>query len=521
MRFFNFLFSRTFIVALLLLLQILFVAVLFLIQALGVAALEMWFLDDTILFQTLFTAISIGLVLFIVERKETPEFKLPWLFLLLIIPTFGLLLYLLFARPFFSRHKKQVKSIREEREETAKRLAPSPEEAEAVAAFPAVPLGVEQYLQKTAVSFGTLGNRVRYFPLGEDFFGDLCQALKGAEHFIFMEYFIIERGKMWNTIREILVERAKAGVRVVVMYDDIGSSGKLPLSTRRKLGKLGIECHRINPFRPILSAVYNNRDHRKITVIDGLVGYTGGVNLGDEYINETHPFGHWKDTAVRIEGPAVRNLTALFLETYEQVTLKKTDKSPYLDVLPPTYEDGGWVHPFGTGPRPLYGERVGESVILQLIGRAKKSLRITTPYLIPDYNLTSALRDAALRGVKVEIITPHVPDKRIIFSITRANYRPLLEAGVHIYEYTPGFVHAKVLLCDEEVALVGTLNLDYRSLVHHSECGALFTGCSAVRDVEADFAQTLRVSQEIPADFKPAPMAKLTNLILAPFTPLF
>lgn len=521
MRFFNFLFSRTFIVAILLLLQIGFVALLFFMQVVGVAALEMWFLDDTILFRTLFTFISIGVLLTIIERKETPEFKLPWLFLLLVIPAFGFLLYLLFARPFFSRHKKQVQSIREEREETAKALAPSPEEAEAIAALPTVPHGVERYLQKAAASYGTLGNRVKYFPLGEDFFQDLCQALRGARHFIFMEYFIIEEGKMWDTVREILIEKALAGVRVCVMYDDIGSTGKLPLSTCRSLRKKGVECHRINPFRPILSAVYNNRDHRKITVVDGLVGYTGGVNLGDEYINETHPLGHWKDTAVRIEGPAVRNLTALFLETFEQVSKKKTDKRPYLDVMPPVFEDGGWVHPFGTGPRPLYGERVGESVILQLIGRAQKSLRITTPYLIPDYNLICALRDASLRGVRVEIITPHVPDKRIVFSITRANYRTLLEAGVHIFEYTPGFVHAKTLLCDGEVALVGTLNLDYRSLVHHSECGAIFTGCSAVRDAEEDFEKTRLVSQEIPADFKPSPIAKLTNLILAPFTPLF
>jgi cardiolipin synthase len=249
------------------------------------------------------------------------------------------------------------------------------------------------------------------------------------------------------------------------------------------------------------------------------VAFTGGYNLADEYFNVKSPYGHWKDTGVMITGDAVVSFTVMFLEMWNAVKKDDRDYSRYIVRQKQPVSGDGYVQPYADSP--LDEERVGENVYLNMLKTAREYAWITTPYLIPDYNLICALRDASLRGVRVEIITPHVPDKRIVFSITRANYRTLLEAGVHIFEYTPGFVHAKTLLCDGEVALVGTLNLDYRSLVHHSECGAIFAGCSAVRDAEEDFEKTRLVSQEIPADFKPSPIAKLTNLILAPFTPLF
>ena len=307
---------------------------------------------------------------------------------------------------------------------------------------------------------------VTYFPLGEDKFAALLPALRQAKHFIFLEYFIIEEGRMWDAILEILREKAEAQLDVRVMYDDLGSISKVSSKYDRKLRSYGINCVKFNPFRPILSAVHNNRDHRKIAVIDGVIGYTGGANLADEYINETHPFGIWKDAALRLEGEGVKSLTMMFLQNFDFSTGRFDRFEDYLPKSEPSFRDCGWVQAFGDGPKPWSEEQVGENAYLNLINQAKHKLYVMTPYLIADHTLMNALILAARRGVDVRVVTPHIPDKRAVYWLTRSNYAPLIEGGVKIYEFTPGFIHSKVMLSDD-TAIVGTINLDYRSLVHH------------------------------------------------------
>ncbi len=336
-----------------------------------------------------------------------------------------------------------------------------------------------------------------------------------------MEYFIIDHGRMWDGIHEILKQKAAAGVEVRVMYDDIGCAGLLPGSYYKKLKKEGIDCVKFNPFRPVVSGIHNNRDHRKITVIDGKVGYTGGVNLADEYINEISRFGHWKDTALKIQGSAVSNLTVLFLQLFDAMRKSFSDFEKYLGTDCESFDEEGYIHPFGDGPKPFYSELVGSNNFINIINSAEKYVWISTPYLIPDYNLLSALRSASYRGVDVRIITPGIPDKKIIFNMTRSNYKYLLQAGVKIYEYSPGFIHAKEMLADGVTAFVGTVNLDYRSLVHHYECGAVLYKTPCISEIEEGFEETLQASREITDDnFKMNFFASLLNGILNLFSPM-
>lgn len=282
------------------------------------------------------------------------------------------------------------------------------------------------------------------------------------------------------------------------MYDDFGCMATLPEHYYRQLCEEGIHCILSNKFTPVLSNVHNNRDHRKITVIDGTVGFTGGVNLADEYINACEKYGHWKDTAVRLEGDAVRNLSILFLASWNtQSKENPLDFTPYLEVPMEPVDGQGYVIPFGDGPEPLYQDTIGKNVYLNMIHGAKDYLYITTPYLICDHELLSALRMTAKKGVDVRLITPHVPDKKTVFLMTRSNYRVLIQDGVKIYEYTPGFIHAKSFVCDDRFAVCGTINLDYRSLVHHFECGAWMYGTSCIADMKADFLATEAQSQII------------------------
>ena len=279
------------------------------------------------------------------------------------------------------------------------------------------------------------------------------------------------------------------------MYDDFGCMTTLPERYYEQLCQEGIHCILSNKFTPILSNIHNNRDHRKITVIDGRIGYTGGLNLADEYINAYEKYGHWKDTAVRIQGDAVRNLTVLFLASWNTQSKEPIDCGPYLEVQTDQTAGKGYVIPFGDGPEPLYADTIGKNVYLNMIHGAKRYLYITTPYLICDHELLSALRIAAKKGVDVRIITPHIPDKKAVFLMTRSNYRVLLQDGVKIYEYTPGFIHAKSFVCDDKLAVCGTINLDYRSLVHHFECGAWMYDTDCIGDMKDDFLATAARSQ--------------------------
>lgn len=466
-------------------------------------------------FQIFSTVLGFLVFLYVVNKKEHAEYKLPWLFLFVALPYFGILFYLIFANPSLGkRQSKKLTAVQQKLSALPPPAAHTP--------IPDACADAEHYLQHTSKTVGSTGNRTTYFKLGEDFFADLITELKTARHFIFMEYFIIKPGEMWQTIYDILRQKVKEGVEVRVIYDDVGSLGELYGNYYKKLRHEGIRCVKFNPIRPVLSGIHNNRDHRKITVIDGRVGYTGGVNIGDEYINKTHPLKHWKDTAIKIEGPAVYNLTSLFLEIFDLHGKHFSDYDAYLNIPYPMFENGGYVHPFGDGPKPYYEEQIGEWNFINLIHHAKRYIYITTPYVVIDYSLSMALKNAALRGVDVRIIVPHVPDKKIIHAATRSHYPFLMKAGVRIYEYTPGFIHAKGVLVDDEWGFVGTINLDYRSLVHHFECGALLWRPPCLADIKKDMLETMEVSEEITEqNFKMNKLlAKTVTATLCIFYPL-
>lgn len=507
MKFLNSILSRIVLVVLALLLQI------------GWIVLLILRLNDFFRYANLILQIFSVLMVFYIAQKDTKaSFKLAWVVPILLVPLFGGLIYLLFGT------KSPTSRMRKKLERAQAELLPYAEDSSAlieeICRGDAHIGGQIRYLNQIG-NFALYQNtRTTYFPLGDDAFSAMLEEIKRAERFIFLEFFIVAEGKMWDSILEVLEQKASQGVDVRVIYDDFGSLTTLPYDYNRQLEKKGIRCISFNPFKPVLSIVMNNRDHRKILVIDGKVGFTGGINLADEYINEKVRFGHWKDTAVMLRGEAVWSLTQLFLSMWyafrpenEEIDRFRPDFSE--KELP---ESDGYVLPYGDSP--LDGEPLGENVYLGIINNAKHYLYIFTPYLIIDEELSDALTLAAKRGVDVRLITPGIPDKRSAYVLTRSHYQNLLDGGVKIYEYTPGFIHAKSFVCDDEVATVGTINLDYRSLFLHFECGVYFYQSSIIKDLKADFLAT----QEKCALAKPPRFGLLSGLyyaILRLFAPLF
>ncbi len=463
----------------------------------GLNALIVYFWPQAEPYVSIAYSVLSGLAVFITvlhaaNRDMVPETKIPWILCIVALNIFGVALYATFsshrptrrARKFFRElHARSAPYearafSREEVHEGMGRWASTSEALHTV--------------NPAAVAWKNTATE--YLPLGERFLARLLGDLERAEKFIFLEYFIIERGAMFDPILEVLVRKAQAGVEVRLMYDDVGCMGKVSAGYYKKLRKLGIKCVKFNPFVPLVTNVHNNRDHRKITVIDGKIGYTGGLNLADEYINATHPFGHWKDVAVRLEGDGVRGLTLMFLQLYDLQTRCIEEFAPYFPEIGPVEGAYGFVQPYGDGPAPLYGRHLGEDVYVNLINGARHSLFIMTPYLIIDYRMREALVLAAQRGVDVRIITPHIPDKKVVFGLTRSNYMALIKSGAKIYEYTPGFIHAKCFLADGEIGVVGTINCDYRSFLYHFEDGVLLYGTQAVGQLAQDFEETFAVS---------------------------
>ena len=432
-------------------------------------------------------ALQLAVLLYIINRDEIPEFKLPWILLLLLIPVTGAFIFLLFAsndasRKQRKRHAAVIGSLRPYAEKWP--LPDGLQEESPAAAMQA------EYLRAVAGMPCRTGTRTEYYALGDDAWPALLEALESAERFIFLEYFVIQPGKVWDSIHEILVRKAAQGVDVYVMYDDFGAIKYLPSKYYLTLRDEGIHALTANRLRPVFTKSHNNRDHRKITVVDGTVGFVGGFNLSDRYMNLETVFGHWKDAGVRLEGPSVQNLTAMFIASWNTQTDEPIDPAPFLDAAPPAADAPGYSAPFGDGPPPLYTDRIGKNVYLSMIFAAVKHIYITTPYLICDYELLNALRLAAKRGVDVRIITPHIPDKKAVFLMTRSNYLPLVQDGVKVFEYTPGFIHAKNFLIDGEIAVCGSINLDYRSLVHNFECAVWMFRTECIPAMERDFLET-------------------------------
>lgn len=444
-----------------------------------------------------FTLLSAFVILYVVNKDENPSFKLAWIIPITVIPVFGTLLYLFLELQW--EGKIINRKLRENISDTQPYLKQNPRYMEQLAKTSRSNANLAAYIENSG-SYPVYGNtNVKYYPVGEEMFEDMKKELEKAKRFIFMEYFIVERGEMWDSILEILERKVQEGVEVRFMYDGMCCLVLLPYSYPRELRAKGLKAKMFAPIRPALSTYQNNRDHRKILVIDGHTAFTGGINLADEYINRKVRFGHWKDTGIMVKGDAVTSFTMMFLQMWNITEKEPEDYGRYLRdpefFYPPELSMEGFVIPYGDSP--LDQETVGELVYLDIINTARNYVHIMTPYLILNYELVQALQFAAKRGVETIIIMPHIPDKEYAFLLAKAHYEELIRAGVQIYEYTPGFVHAKVFTSDDEKTVVGTINMDYRSLYLHFECAAYIYRNEVIKDVERDFKETLAKSQVI------------------------
>ncbi len=463
--------------------------------------------------------ISLGAVAYIIWKPNNPAVKLAWIVPILGFPLFGGVLYLAFGhvlipkklRNSMNRTDELVqKSLRQD-ERVMRRLEES---------NPAV-ANQSKYLYTYADTPVWEDTATTYFPDGEPYWEQLLLDLEQAEHFIFLEFFILGEGKMWNAVLDILERKAGEGVEVRLIYDDVGSVFILPKKYYVRIEEKGIKCEAFNKLIPFMSVILNNRDHRKIVVIDGKIGYTGGINMSDEYINYTHPHGeHWKDAGLRIEGEAVWNFTVMFLQMWNMSRYTEEDYSRFYCRQQPKPAAKGYVQPYRD--TPFDDEVVGENVYLNMIGYAKRYLYIFTPYLITGHEMQTALQLAAKRGVDVRIVLPGVPDKKMVYWLTQSNYQVLIQAGVKIYQYTPGFLHSKCVLCDDELAAVGTINFDYRSFYHHFECGVLMYQTDSIAELKKDMEETFGVSETVTLEWCRKRFVK-TNVIgsvLKLFSPL-
>ena len=510
-KFLKFISSRFFITALLIVLQVWWMMALF-TDVVG----------HSELFSTLFQLFSIAVVLYIISKVDVPGYKIGWIILILLFPLFGGLLFLLLGenRPAkYLRKRLEAGSADHDRY-----MVQDPEILDALRERAPRIACCASYISQYGHYPVLDGSSVKYHSLGEYQYDDMLAELKKAENFIFLEYFILEEGEMWNTIFDILTEKVKQGVDVRLIYDDFGCLIHIPANYSRKLEKNGIKCLVFNPFIPILSGVMNNRDHRKIMVIDGKTAFTGGINLSDEYINRRVRFGKWKDSGVMVKGRAVESFTVMFLELWNAYNRDDVDFTPFLSPAETLPEVHGFVQPFSDSP--LDGETVSSNVYLDILAQAKDYVYIFTPYLAISDEMSIALMAAAKRGVDIRMVLPGIPDKKLAYQLSRSYYEPLLRAGVRIYEYTPGFIHAKSYVSDDEIAVVGTINMDYRSLYLHFECGVVMYGCDAVEDLRRDAEETFAVSHEVHAGEGHrkkfiALMDAFLDSILRLFAPLF
>jgi cardiolipin synthase len=446
-----------------------------------------------------FRIIAFVLVFFILNRWINPSYKLAWCIMILIFPIGGMMVYFLLGRK--SLTKRARARLNDVHTHARRYLQQEDFVAEKLQQTDASIAAQSHYIDKWGGYPCYLNSDVTYYKSGEEMFPDILEALREAKEYIFIEFFIIEPGIMWNSVLEILREKVSQGVLVRVMYDDVGCVSTLPTNYDKKLREMGIECCVFNRIYPIVSILMNNRDHRKVLVCDGKVGFTGGVNLADEYINEKERFGYWKDTGVRVYGDAVWNFVVMFLENWHYMNRTIEDFSQYLpkeSVKPSVWKDG-FVQPYADSP--LDAENVGETIYFNMINKAKRYVYICTPYLLIDNEMIVTLCTAAKSGIDVRIIMPGVPDKKIVYAMAQASYQRLIENGVKIYQFIPGFLHAKMFVCDDEVATVGSVNMDYRSFYLHFENGLFFYKSHAVKDVYNDFMDMLDQSEEITLDF--------------------
>lgn len=441
-----------------------------------------------------FIIFSMGAIVYMINEKGSPEFKMTWLLFVALAPVAGVGFY------FFNRldiggkqNKVRLRNLHMVAEEYLKQNEPI---VDTMRSGKMAHANLSHYLYKQ-VGFPTYGNTsAKYFPLGDDKIPRLIHELNQAEKFIFMEYFIIEEGLVWDTVVRVLQKKVQQGVEVRVMYDGMCSVSHLPYDYHKTLQKLGIQCKQYAPIKPVLSTSHNNRDHRKICVIDGKIAFTGGVNLADEYVNQKMRFGHWKDTAIMLKGDAVESFTMMFLQMWNVSERIPEAFDKYLTNKRKGFRrEYGYMIPYGDSPYD--SEDVGKEVYYHILNHAKKYVHIMTPYLILDNSTVTTLCRAAKAGIEVQIIMPHIPDKKYAFYLAKTYYAELIESGVQIFEYMPGFIHAKVFVSDDDTATVGTVNLDYRSLYLHFECGVFIYHNPVVYDIEKDFQETLKKCHKV------------------------
>ena len=474
----------------------LFFGAIFIILQVGVMVAALYYFRDTYAqVQTFFTALSIITVLYIINQDGSSAFKIAWILPIVFLPLFGIPLYILFGKKRIPERKLERVSGMYLRYKAA--MAPLLSESGDEPAMDEDARLQSAYLEKCASSPRFTQTETTYYPLGDVMFPAMLEELEKAEKYIFMEFFIIEPGIMWDSILDVLRRKAAQGLDVRLIYDDMACIMRLPRDYAERMESVGIRCCTFHRFQPVPTGTLNNRDHRKICCIDGVTAFTGGVNLADEYINKRERFGHWLDCGIKVRGRAAYSFTQMFLSMWDYIRHEEDDPVAFR----PTAEalegigDDGVVQPYCDSPAD--DEPVGETVYINMLSRAKKYVYICTPYLVVDNEIMNALTSAAQCGVDVRMICPHIPDKWYVHLVTRSYYAPLMKAGVRIYEYTPGFIHSKTFVCDDDYGICGTINLDYRSLFLHHECAVWMYKSSAIADMKASFLETLEKCEEL------------------------
>lgn len=467
-----------------------------------------------------FSLFSLIVVCFIASQRSNPAHKLAWVIPILIFPVFGGVLYILIMTN--GNNKKFRDKLNASHDKALPYLTQQANVMDELEQQDKNAVNQSRYILR-ASGFPVYNNSHSiYFSSGEEFFVTFLETLKRAEKFIFIETFLIREGLMWNTVLSILEDKAAQGVDVRVMYDDAGCMTTLPHKYYNRLREKGIKCHAFNPFAPLLEIRMNNRDHRKIIVIDGHTAFTGGINFADEYINVYERCGHWKDSAIMVKGEAAWNMTVIFMQLWSSLSNEPADYDllKTSTVFDDPCEPDGYIQPFGDSP--FNNESVGEHTYINMISRAREYVYIFTPYLVLDHKLITTLQLAAKSGVDVRIVTPHIPDKWYVFLVTQSYYEVLIEAGVRIFEYSPGFLHSKAFVCDDVLGIVGSINLDYRSLYFHFECGVWLYKTKSVKAIKNDFIETFEKCKEITLEecLKVKPLKRIARGFLRLFAPL-
>lgn len=505
-KFFNIVFGR-----------ILYTAMFVILQLSAIVVMFLFFSEKFAYFYIFSILVSIIVLFHLIYKNGNPEYKLAWVIPILIFPIFGGFLYLVFSKNRVN--ERMTKRLNDLDGYYKDSVNTDDVPLETLKSSPSAYLQ-SKYIYNTAHTMPSQSTKTEYIPIGEDYFNKIMADIKNAKKFIFLEFFIIEEGYMWDNVLEVLKQKVAEGVEVRLIYDDFGCMLKLPQNYNKRLESYGIKTIVFHRFNNIFTPSFNNRDHRKILIIDGMISYTGGINLADEYMNKIHPYGHWKDTAIKLTGVATWDFTVMFLSLWNSLKNDKEDFSKYSpDILTINeIENDGFVQPFTD--IPLDKHDISKNVYLNIINKAEKYVYITTPYFIIDNTMLEALCNAATSGVDVRIVTPKIGDHKYIHFLSRSYYETLIKYGVKIYEYTPGFIHAKNLVCDDKYAIVGTVNLDFRSLYLHYECAVWMYLSSAVADIKADFDKLFEVSENILEPKRHNLFARIIISILKAFAPL-